>query len=304
SPSEYKPNVGVCRPRTIANPFAQSIATNASDLTLPIRPASFPGFQPVITFSFNRSPEQGLRLAESIAMNIYYAWKDMANLPLTEPISDRQLPFDEFEFLTRPSFMPGTELTPVKIGLASCWIMHDMLQLDRWPGHTLAVIFEGVNQQRREIGFISIENRPLILGPDPADPVLNSSSSSSSSSTQFSPPQDIRRVQRWLRCFRTVVQFSIVHSPQDRVTDDPSISPKPEAYKYPFPCGTAGVADRLDLFIYPAANAGSPQQLTWQKLMSFLLHWIIKVARNQEGGKLTRFVEDGVLVAEISVYLQ
>ncbi|KAL8924897.1 MAG: hypothetical protein Q9208_003780 [Pyrenodesmia sp. 3 TL-2023] len=242
----------------------------------------------------------GLKLAESIAMNIYYAWKDTANRPLTKPISERQLPFDQFEFLIRPSLKPGTELTPVKIGLASCWIMNSMLQLDRWPGHVLAVIFEGPHQQKQDIGSISIDHRPFILESDSASPVANGSSSSSG----FSPPANIRTVQRWLRCFQTALHLPLVHSPQDRVTDDPSYSPKAEAHRYASLCGTAGVADRLDLFIYPAANAGSPQQLTWQKLMTFLLHWIIKVARNRETGTLTKFEEDGVLVAEIAVFLQ
>ena len=253
----------------------------------------YPAFNPAISFRYSDAPTNGLALAESIAMTVYYAWKDIANLPLTQQLVERQLPFDQFEFRIQPSLNPGTALTPLKIGLASCWIFRGLLEVDRWPGHALAMLYEG--RQDQFIGSINIDHAPFTSKPVPASDGANSSSGLSYS------PLPIQ--QRWLRCFLTIMQIPIVHSPADFVTDEPKLSAKPNVERYFWSCGMPGLADRVDLLIFPAANAGSPQQLRWRELMRFLLFWIIRVARNEGRSDSADLVEDGVLIATVSFHI-
>ncbi|KAL8902876.1 MAG: hypothetical protein Q9171_007576 [Xanthocarpia ochracea] len=226
-------------------------------------------------------------------MTVYYAWKDIANLPLTQQLVERQLPFDQFEFRIQPSLNPGTALTPMKIGLASCWIFRGLLEVDRWPGHALAMLYEG--RQEQFIGSINIDHAPFTSKPVPASDGANSSSGLSYS---LIPIQ-----QRWLRCFLRIMQIPIVHSPADFVTDEPELSAKPNVERYYWSCGMPGMTDRVDLLIFPAANAGSPQQLRWREMMRFLLFWIIRVARNQGRSDSADLVEDGVLITTVSFHI-
>ncbi|KAL8801119.1 MAG: hypothetical protein Q9182_004671 [Xanthomendoza sp. 2 TL-2023] len=249
----------------------------------------------MIQWRYADAPQGGFFLATSILMEIYEAWKDTANRPLTKAIMERPNPFDEYEFKIQPSLQPGTGLTPVKYGLAFCWILHQLLALPRWPGHARATIL----QSARLIGAISIDNDPLVLENTPA----GSNRTHNSSSTELLTT-GIQTQQRWLRCLFKAVVVAIGHSPTDRITDDPSFSPQQDVHRYPFPCGNAGVADRVDLFIYPDANAGSPRELTWRKLMTGLLFWIINVARGRDVGKSTKIIEDRRLIAELSIFIQ
>lgn len=267
-----------------------------NDLTLPIPPAGYPGFQPVFDFDFKDSPARGLQLVQSIVLSIYNAWKDTANMPLAQPQVTRARPFAQFKFSTWP-LLPN-RLTPQKIGLTYCWMLYSILQLDRWPGHARAVISEQRRdeQQKQQIGVIDVDNDLSVREPVSASPGANVTG-------ELSIPE-FQEAQRWARCFLTTLQLPIVHSPAQRVTDDPTFSPRPGVQKHSFPCRTAGVADRLDLFIYPAANAGSPHELTWEGMIRSLITWNTRYAAGQEGGRSTQIVRNGVLIAEISVYLQ
>ncbi|KAL8654098.1 MAG: hypothetical protein Q9210_001726 [Variospora velana] len=238
-------------------------------------------------------------------MNIYYPWRDLVNQPLTTETVLRPQPFPQFKFTTRPSLKQGTALTPQKVGLAYCWMLFTLLRIDRWPGHVWGVIFEGNNQQRIDVGSVRVDNDPNVAEqatagpgatlPAPADPGADSTGGLSAW---------FRFEQRWARCFLTSLQLPIVHYPQHLVTNDPAFAPKPGIQTHRFPCRSPGLADRLDLFIYPAAYAGSPQQLTWDGMMKFLINWNIKVAAGREDGYITKFVVGNVLIAEISVYMQ
>ncbi|KAI4124936.1 MAG: hypothetical protein LQ341_007017 [Variospora aurantia] len=248
-------------------------------------------------------------------MNIYYAWRDSVNQPLMTETVLRPQPFPQFKFTTRPSMTQGTALTPQKVGLAYCWMLFTMLQRDGWPGHVRGVIFEGNNQRRIDVGSVRVDNDPNVAEqatagpgatlpatadpnaaePVPADPGADSTGGLSAR---------FRLEQRWARCFTTSLQLPIVHYPQQLVMNDPAFAPKPGIQTHRFRCRSSGLADRLDLYIYPAAYAPSLQQLTWDRMMKFLIRWINKVAAGREDGRITKFFEGNVLIAEISVYLQ
>lgn len=171
-------------------------------------------------------------------------------------------------------------------------MLFSMLQLDRWPSHTASVIKE----QAQQIGAIDITTEPRNEEPVPT-------SSSVNITGDFSDP-DFRRQQRWARCFLTTLQLPIVHFPALPVTSDPYFAPRPGIPKYPFPCRSPGFADRVDLFIYPAANVGSPTQLTWDGMARNLINWMTQVAGDQVRTRSFKMFQSNVLVAEVSMYLQ
>ncbi|KAL8935776.1 MAG: hypothetical protein Q9216_005262 [Gyalolechia sp. 2 TL-2023] len=223
-------------------------------------------------------------------LNIYNAWRDTLNQPLAAAQVTRMQPFGQFKFSTYP-LLPG-RLTPQKLGLTYCWMLYTLLQLEQWPGHTRAVI----NEQRQQIGVIDIDNERRVGKPASASPGVATVGDLSNPWSQLA--------HRWARCLLTVLQLPITHAPQQAVTNDPQFAPKPGIPKYSFPCRTPGLADRLDLFIYPAANAGSPTQLTWEGMIRSLITWTTRVAAGEDGGASTKIVSHNVLIAEISVYHQ
>ncbi|KAI4236341.1 MAG: hypothetical protein L6R40_006180 [Gallowayella cf. fulva] len=259
-----------------------------------MRPADNPSLKPVISFSYQDSPAAGLQLAASIVSSIDHLWRDTSNRPITDPVAERLEPFEQFDFHVSPSMRRGPELTPVKVGLGYCWILNGLTQQQLWPGHIRAILYEGIDQQKKWIGSMNVDHDGEVAGTDPAGRDTDGNSGLSSPGTP----------QRWLKCFQKVMLLSVVHSPLDRVTDTPVLSPKPVAHKYSWPCGSVGVADRVDFFIYPAANAGSPHQLTWEKLMSQLVPWLIRVASDRDRAGLVQFHENGVLLAEMTVFIQ
>ncbi|KAL8688941.1 MAG: hypothetical protein Q9218_005266 [Villophora microphyllina] len=242
--------------------------------------------QPSISFGYHDAPRDGLGLATDIIVAIRSAWKDTNNIPLTKPSAQRQVPFYDWEFRVRPNFQPPRSLTPNKVGLALCWILHRLLQVPYWPGHVLARIFEGEGQQKRQIGSVNIDNVPV-----------RGESVSNGSALAF---PTIQLTQRWLRCFEAFQSVVIPHSPNAHVTDDLRFPPRPEVRRYPLPCGSPGVADRIDFFIYPTAN----ERLSWSDVMDGLVSWIKKVATYQESGLSTKFSDKAYLLAEVSVYIQ
>ncbi|KAI4287631.1 MAG: hypothetical protein L6R35_003107 [Caloplaca aegaea] len=248
-------------------------------------------------------------------MNIYYPWRDLVNQPLMTETVLRPQPFFQFKFTTRPSMTQGTALTPQKVGLAYCWMLFTTLQRDSWPGHVRGVIFEGNNQRRIDVGSVRVDNDPNVAEQATAGPGATLPATADPNAAEPVPADPgadstgglsawFRFEQRWARCFTTSLQLPIVHYPQHLVMDDPAFAPKPGIQTHRFPCRSSGLADRLDLFIYPAAYAPSPQQLTWDRMMKFLINWNTKVAAGREDGRRTQFVEGNVLIAEISVYLQ
>ncbi|KAL8787217.1 MAG: hypothetical protein Q9213_002328 [Squamulea squamosa] len=278
-------------------PIRPPTANTSDSLTVPIVPSLNPKFHAAVEWGYHDAPPNGIGLATSITQNIYYAWKDIANHPLTNPVWERENPFDQYQFTIRPL---STILTPEKVGLANMWIFHDLLLQNLWPGHILAVIFEREGQTSKQIGTINIDNNPLVLGK--RDSI--SAAATNSSANELTALSSLVYQQRWLRCFLVAVGISIRYAPVARVTDNPFFPPKPKVQKYPWHCGTAGAADRLDLFVYPDANAGTPTELTWQMLMSELISWIIKVARGQDAGRSMKVIKERRLVAEISVFIQ
>ncbi|KAI4224977.1 MAG: hypothetical protein LQ349_007139 [Xanthoria aureola] len=283
----------------LPSPRRNATEMNSMHLTLPFDPQGYPGFQPVITFDFRDPPARGLEMAQSILSTIYYTWMDLASRPLTSERAGRQLPFSQFNYHFRPSMNPGTTLTPIKIGVACCWILHNLLDLRRWPGHALAILYEEQRRPRQLIGAVQIDNAPQGVE------LASAAGSDDNNSTGVLSDVPIRRAQRWLRCLQGAVHHSVVHFPSDAVTDDPYFPPQPTQARYTWPCSDPSMMqDDFELIIYPDANAGQPHQLTWRKFMEILLTWSIGVAKGTDSGHSTRLTQAGRLIVEAKIFLQ
>lgn len=222
---------------------------------------------------------------------------DLASPPLTRPLTKRQAPYSQFIYHIRPSQVRGTVLTPQKIGVTSCWILNNLIEAETWPGHVLAGIYDGVGSLKLLVGSVQIDNSPQVT-----EPVSLIGGKGKITGGLPDTPNIIQK--RWLRCFQGALHHSITRWPSFPLTNDPEFVPQPGGTRYTWPCYSPLVRDRFDLFIYPDANAGQPHQLTWEKLMKFLLTWSIAVAQGTDSGRSSKLVEGGKLIVEVSISLQ
>ncbi|KAL8810360.1 MAG: hypothetical protein Q9200_002640 [Gallowayella weberi] len=233
-------------------------------------------------------------MVASICSFIFDVWTDTSNVPLRHNIALRRPPFEQIDYHFWPSMKPGTALTPLKIEWTFLWILDRITEAQRWPIHVRAILHQFEGQQRTSIGRIDID--------DESQPVKSVSSGSGAHNiSELAYPQ---HPWRWLKCFIMAMVIGLQHFPNELVTDDPTFSPKPAVHRYSWSCRTPGTTDRIDFFIHPAANAGSPQQLSWRSWTGFLVIWIAKIANGEHHERSASLIRHGTLVAEISVLIQ
>ncbi|KAI4191393.1 MAG: hypothetical protein LQ346_004769 [Caloplaca aetnensis] len=256
------------------------------NLTLPINPDQHPDFRVEVEFSDrDRDRPRGIELVSSLATSIYDSWQDTANLRIQNPYNERQQPFSRFYYQIRASNLPGTSLTPLKVGLATCEILALVLTHPWWPGQIRATLNDASefrSHQILNIGTIKIENfptpYPATAAPMNPTDISNPVDSSSSSSNSLTIPSIVER--RWLICFTRAFLYFVSHPVSGIVTDDPRLSPKPTRATYHFPCGLGN--DQFDLTIDPAANKQSQWRLSWDRLIRAMLVWVNLVATQGE----------------------
>ncbi|KAL8760105.1 MAG: hypothetical protein Q9184_003426 [Pyrenodesmia sp. 2 TL-2023] len=282
----------------VATPSLNSaIGVNSSNLTLPINPDRHRSFNAEVDFSHRDAP-RGIELVSSLATSIYDSWKNTTNLRITSPYSKRRPPF---EYRITPSDLPGTSLTPLKVGLATSEILRRVLLNLWWPGLILAKMTDASelhHQQSLHIGSIRIEY------------VAPYSIAANTKSTATSKPVDDRGLtipssveRRWLTCFTIVLFFLVKHSVEGMVTEDPILSPQPTRTTYTFHCGNE--LDHFDLTIDPAANKQSRRPLSWDWLIRAMLVWVIEVATQGEHEYNKQYIvtEGGIRQAALSIYV-
>lgn len=145
-------------------PIEVSRTTNDTlSLTLPLEPSDYHEIKRTITLSPEIAP-RGIELIASMATRIYENSKDTANLMIRERTDDRMLPYTNFEFITQPNLQPRAKLTPLKVGIVSCWILRQCLAAESWPGQIKAVVWDAISKGGRhalDVGTLSIMNSPL-----------------------------------------------------------------------------------------------------------------------------------------------
>lgn len=283
--------------------FSNTTTANKIGFTEPLDPSTHIELEQEITLSAG-IPPKGVELIATIATGIYGNWKDIANARITRKIDTRRLPFRDFELITEPKLQPGAALTPLKIGIISCWIMRKCLDAQDWPGAIKAVIWDAVpggDRRALEVGTLDITNLPLstTTSNDTALALGSSrspgSGGSSDSGTSLSIPGPLEK--RWLACWSTFFFWSLKFRPTDIVVDNMHpLHPEPgKVVTFHFLCAqpsTPHPDDRLDITIYPPSHAGGPS-LTYGKLLPAMLAWITRVAATEPGYRLPeRIVDD------------
>ena len=187
-------------------------------------------------------------------------------------------------------------MTTVKVWLTSCWILHNLIldQRPAWPGSVVANIVESNGQQKLAIGSLRTDQ-------DRRSGKSVSSGGSANHTNALTFPH-IPTTRRWLRCFEMIMAQAVNRFPALEVTREPQFAPKPEVHRYPLSCG-GPQADRVDFFVYPAANIRGPfSPLKWRGVMDGLITWIVQIALRQQISHSTKFItEQQVLAAEVSI---
>ncbi|KAL8645416.1 MAG: hypothetical protein Q9226_007313 [Calogaya cf. arnoldii] len=240
-------------------------------------------------------PRNGMGVAADLVVAIHGIWRSTENEPVVKTFIERMKPFQTWEYRITPRFFPRQPqlLTPQKLGFALFTVFWEITKMDRWPGHITTRIIESnprPSPYTDQIGTVDITNIPI------AEDTVSANNLTALENVQWS--------KRWLNCFQNLQILGLPQRPHDLVTADPQFSPKPEVHKYSFPCGNPGVADRVDLFIYPTANAGGASQLYWGDVLFGLQNWLLKVAQGTDGGSSMQISRSGKLVAEVSIFIQ
>jgi len=293
--------------------FSNTTTSNTLGFTLPLNPSTHLELEQEITLIAG-IPPRGVELIATIATGIYGNWKDIANARIGRKIDARRLPFRDFELITEPKLQPGAALTPLKIGIVSCWMMSKCLDAPDWPGAIQAVVWDAVpdgDRRALEVGTLEITNLPLsatassTLDGHPTstsnDTTLalgssRSPSSGGSSASGTSPGIPGPVEKRWLACWSTLFLYALKYRPADVVIDNmPPVHPAPgKAATFHFPCAHSPAphpGDTLDITIYAGSLSPEPS-LTFGKLVPAMLAWITRVAATEEAYRLPELIRD------------
>ncbi|KAL8732811.1 MAG: hypothetical protein Q9181_003813 [Wetmoreana brouardii] len=293
-PAQYLPFAPV-------TPSRSDTPDEPGNLTLPINIHNQPDFKPTFVFGFYDAPN-GFVLVTSIAFQIYFYWRDTANLRIRNKVNSRTQPFSNFLHIIQPSSDRTAVLTPLKIGLGYCFMLQNVQTQQIWPGHIRESIYDesgtGTGRQRVLLGTINIDNSPL-RGPDTAaatsPAVTDGPKPDGSADDSNNLPMSVAAEKRWIDCF-TRVLFSFLHYPAPgKVTDEPLYAPRsdPITYHYTFH-GDA----HFDFTVYPAGNAGGRHALTWDTVVRSMVSLVTTAARFPFGHTHIEVIKDaGVEIA-------
>ena len=274
------------------------IFQNTSDgLKLPFGP----GWEHRITVnpSFISSRENAFKrgqLVMSLAVKAYQEWKDEANYPFNSATRQRaEPPFQDFVYSLSPNLpIAGVWLAPLSLGIAYCWIMTWVLQVeDISSGFLMSSIYQHHLGAFRNIGRVEIFNQsdqtdsassnmlPLFQTLEKtfwANTTLNSvlkPGNQQSSAVQVTSDELERR---WFDCLRRVLLQMLERPKFDLVVEElPSDAPSdPERHVKTYKFRESDDSkDYLVLVMFPEF---ATQRLTWESLVEQLLLWGAKVS--------------------------
>lgn len=257
--------------------FSNATTSNTLDVTLPLDPSTHLDLEQEITLNAG-IPPRGVELIATIATGIYGNWNDIANARIVRRIDARRLPYKDFELITEPKLQSGAALTPLKIGIVSCWIMRQCLRAPDWPGAIKAVVWDAIPDGDRhalEVGTLEITNLPLSTTP-------------SARGTSLGIPAPLEK--HWLACWSVLFFYALKYRPTDVVFNKlfPARPAPGKPAIFNFPCGHSSAPDPRDtisIVIYPLLSMDLPG-LTFGKLVPAMLAWITRVAATEKGYRL------------------
>ncbi|KAL8916903.1 MAG: hypothetical protein Q9172_006053 [Xanthocarpia lactea] len=235
------------------------------------------------------------QLVMSLAVKAYQEWRDEANIPIHSATRRAEAPFQDFVYSLFPtSPIAGVWLAPLSLGIAYCWIMTWVLQVEEISSGSLtSSIYQHHLGAFRNIGRVGIFNQsdqtdsassnmlPLLQTLEKtfwANTTLKSilKPGNQQSSTLQVTSDELER--RWFNCLRRALFRMLEHPKTDLVveelpTDAPS-DPERHVNAYAFK-ETDDSKDYLVLVMYPEF---ATQRLTWERLVEQLLLWGTKVS--------------------------
>ncbi|KAL8733298.1 MAG: hypothetical protein Q9181_003621, partial [Wetmoreana brouardii] len=240
---------------------------------------------------------KGTEFVASIAYSIYHYWKDTANSPIRGKINARRLPFTNFEYTVEPLSLqsPIAKLTPLKLGIVSCYILHNVLRLPNWPGNIEARVWDSTEQSEYAlaVGYMKIENSPLRASTNP-EPQATGGAADSQLTARADIPVSIPRTKEkpWLACWTTFFNYIIANPNSGSVTQK-------LRGDWQYDCGQGY---QFAIKIYPSAAGLGPYRLTWDQLATTMLTWVDKVSRIEREYLSPQAVKArGIEVVKISI---
>ena len=215
-------------------------------LFIPLNPAEFHHLE----WRFARGPSpagnfRGGQLIASIASQLDPIWKsttDRAFMPIVHTMEARNNPYRNILHSIRPSsstVRPEAVLTPLKVGIVYCWMMHLAVQWPSWPGHIVASIYNGDQGVTGTLlGWLNVENMPqtgttstpAVSGFNDSTATMNRengirivTNSSKISNKELSEVPKAIRERSWLEC-AVLLMIACFNSPPSAPVVD-SLSP-------------------------------------------------------------------------------
>lgn len=223
----------------------------------------------------------------SLAVEIYWEWKDDANLPITRPTLRRaEVPFQDIIYRAVPDNTPGFPMTPVGLGLAYRWIMSYVLREDVSSGAITASIRYDAGSSLKPVGRVEIFHQPIQNNPAASGtPTLvenlektlwaNTTFKSvlqpgvrQDTGLQITPDE---MELRWFGCMREFF-FYAFWQPKHRLVTDilPVPSPGAKSYRLYRQKGDHRAEDYIEILLFPDAVILA---LTFQRVVEEVLIW-------------------------------
>ncbi|KAL8717608.1 MAG: hypothetical protein Q9225_005162 [Loekoesia sp. 1 TL-2023] len=261
----------------------------AGNFSLPLRPDTERGIQTRVRTDLRPGiPPRGGELVVSIAIEIYWYWRDNDNRAINHLISKRgEVPFENFQYIINPYLDPRAILTPYKLGIAYCWILNGVLiHTNTWPGYIVASVSDTVDH--RLVGFLSIENQArasdAASSAVPNDKNLEKALWVNETFNAVTQPGHALAVQspnnvierRWFKCLAAMLMYVIANPTTAFMAE--KLPPHSSDTTYRFDCNPrpTTIRDQIHVTIFAAAVHN---RLTWKVLAEELLVFGSSVAR-------------------------
>lgn len=268
--------------------YLPTLRNVSGNLELPVRPESSPYVRVEGRFDGRRGiPFHRGALVMSLAVEIYWEWKDDANLPVTRPTMRRaEVPFQDLIYRAVPANTPGALMTPVGLGLAYRWILSYVLREDISSGAITASIRYDAGSSVKPVGRVEIYHQPIQNNPAASGtPALVDNlektlwaNTTFKSVLQPGVQQDtglqITPDEMELRWFGCICEFFFYAfwQPKHRLVTDilPVPSPGAESYRLYRQQGDHRAEDYVEVLLFPAA---ATLALTFQRVVEEVLIW-------------------------------
>ena len=271
-------------PRDLPSAAAAIPLSSAGNLTFPLNPQDEHGIGTRYSTDSRRGfPPKGGELVMSLAIEIYWYWRDTSNVPIEHQISRYgEAPFRNFVYIIAPATNPRAILNPYKVGIGYCWTLINVLMHgSAWPSHITNYIYNRLDG--RTVGTLSVENRGR-AGDSGSSVAPNSKQlerifwpNSTFNSISLPGHSSVLKgtnyatvERRWFGCLASMLMLIIVQPMNNLVTE--MLQPGRHGVTFHYACTLQGTSttkrDMIHITVYAAAAS---KRLTWKVLVEELL---------------------------------